>query len=86
MPILLIFTRNWFGKKVTGPSQRREMTCNAVERRGVSVALACRTFGVSETRYRYRPLVSDENELIADLLLGLTGARKTWGLGCVFCI
>ena len=34
----------------------------------------CRAFGVSETCYRYSPLLSDENELIADLLVGLTGA------------
>lgn len=33
------------GKKVTRPSQRREMTGNAVALRGVSIALACRTFG-----------------------------------------
>ena len=31
----------------------------------------CRAFGVSETCYRYSPLLSDENELIADLLVGL---------------
>ena len=54
------------------------MAATAVERRGVSVALACRAFGVSETCYRYSPLLSDENEQIADLLTGLTDARKTW--------
>jgi hypothetical protein len=27
----------------------------------------CRTFGVSETCYRYSPLLSDETEYIADL-------------------
>ena len=68
-------------KKVTGPSQRREMAETAVERRGVSIALACRTFGVSETCYRYSPKLKDENEVIADLLTGLTDARKTWGFG-----
>jgi putative transposase len=69
---------------VTGPSQRREMAARAVERRGVSVAVACRTFGVSETCYRYSPLLSDENEQITDLLVGLTDARKTWGFGLCF--
>ena len=44
----------------------------------------CRTFGVSETCYRYSPLLSDENEEIADLLVGLTAARKTWGFGLCF--
>ncbi|WP_156178101.1 IS3 family transposase [Puniceibacterium sp. IMCC21224] len=72
------------GKKLTGPSQRREMAATAVERRGVSVAVACRTFGVSETCYRYSPLLSDENEQIADLLVGLTDTRKTWGFGLCY--
>ena len=60
------------------------MAGNAVARRGVSIALACRTFGVSETCYRYSPLLSDENEQIADLLVGLTNAKKTWGFGLCF--
>lgn len=60
------------------------MAENAVARRGVSIALACRAFGVSETCYRYSPLLSDENEQIADLLVGLTEARKTWGFGLCF--
>ncbi len=41
-------------------------------------------FGVSETCYRYSPQLSDENEQIADLLTGLTDARKTWGFGLCF--
>ncbi|MDP2050067.1 MAG: IS3 family transposase [Cypionkella sp.] len=72
------------GKKLTGPSQRREMAETAVERRGVSIALACRAFGVSETCYRYSPKLKDENEEIADLRVGLTDARKTWGFGLCF--
>ena len=60
------------------------MAATAVERRGCSIAFACRTFGVSETCYRYSPLLSDENEQIADLLVGLTEARKTWGFGLCF--
>ena len=48
------------------------MAGSAVARRGVSVALACRTFGVSETCYRYSPRLSDENERIGGLLVGLT--------------
>ena len=62
------------------------MAENAVARRGASIALACRAFGVSETCYRYSPKLKDENEEIADLLVGLTDARKTsGGSGCVFC-
>jgi len=60
------------------------MAENAVERRKVSIALACRTFGVSETCYRYSPKLKSENEEIADLLVGLTDARKTWGFGLCF--
>ena len=57
--------------------QRREMAGNAVARHGASIALACRAFGVSETCYRYGPKLRAENEDIADLLTGLTDARKT---------
>ena len=52
--------------------------------RGVSIALACRTFGVSETCYRYSPKLDAENEEIADLLIGLTRARRNWGFGLCF--
>ena len=64
--------------------QRLEMAENAVARRGASFAFACRAFGVSETCYRYGPKLRAENEEIADLMVGLTDARKTSGLGmCV---
>ncbi len=53
---------------MTRPSQRREMAENAVARHKVSIALACRAFGVSETCYRYSPKLKGENEEIADLL------------------
>ncbi len=69
---------------MTRPSQRREMAEKAVARHQVSIALACRAFGVSETCYRYSPKLKDENEEIADLLVGLTDARKTWGFGLCF--
>ena len=52
--------------------------------RGVSIALACRTFGVSERCYRYEPRLKPENERIADLLAGLTQAHRTWGFGLCF--
>lgn len=46
---------------------------------GISITLACRTFGLSETCFRNSPEHDDENEQIADLLIGLTKARKTRG-------
>lgn len=52
--------------------------------RGVSIALACRAFGVSETCFRYSPKRDEENEAIADLLVGLTRAHRTWGFGLCF--
>jgi putative transposase len=60
------------------------MAEKAVARRGVSIALVCRTFGVSETCYRYAPKLGGENEEIADLLVGLTRARKNLGFGLCF--
>ena len=60
------------------------MAGRAVAQHGVSIALACRTFGLSETCFRYRPQLSNENERIADLLVGLTHAHKTWGFGLCF--
>ena len=42
------------------PALRRGLAENAVARHGISIALACRTFGVNETCYRYSPLLSDE--------------------------
>jgi hypothetical protein len=44
------------------------MAMNSVMQRGTSIALACRTFQISETCYRYSPVLSDENEEIADWL------------------
>ena len=55
-------------KKALRPSRRREMAMNAVMRRSTGIALACRTFEISETCYRYCPVSSDENEEITDWL------------------
>ncbi len=56
----------------------------AVEVKGVSIALACRTFGVSERCYSYQWRLIDENAVIADWLLCLTTANRTWGVGLCF--
>lgn len=66
---------------MTRPAQRRELAEKAVATRGVSIALACRAFSVSETCFRYSPKRDAENEFIADLLEGLTKAHRTWGFG-----
>ena len=50
----------------------------------MSNALSYRTFGVSETCYRYTPQRNADNEKIADLLLGLVQVKKTWHFGHCF--
>ncbi|SFL26503.1 putative transposase [Pseudovibrio ascidiaceicola] len=56
----------------------------AVEVKGVSIALACHTFSVSERCYRYQRRLNDENIVIADWLLRLTTTNRTWGFGLCF--
>ncbi|OYU19640.1 MAG: hypothetical protein CFE34_04060 [Rhodobacteraceae bacterium PARR1] len=72
-----------YSKRAISTSRRvcqlRRQTSSAV-----SIAQACRAFGLSETCYRYGPKLKDENEEIADLLVGLTDARKTWGFDLCF--
>jgi len=41
-------------------------------------------FGVSETCFSYSPKRDAENEMIADLLVGLTNVHKTLGFGLCF--
>jgi len=60
------------------------MAETAVNEKGVSIALACRTFEISEACYRYRPTLGDENAEIADWLLRLTATHRVWGFGLCF--
>jgi len=60
------------------------MAQRAVEENGVSIRLACRIFGISETCYRYQPKLSGDNQLIADWLLRLTTTNRNWGFGLCF--
>jgi hypothetical protein len=46
--------------------------------------MACRAFLLSETYYRYQPQLRAEIELLADWLIALTTAKKTWGFGLCF--
>ena len=66
------------------PSRRREMAQKAVEQRGVSVRLACRMFNVSESCYRYQAKLRAEDDVIADWLVRLTTAHRSWGFGLCF--
>jgi putative transposase len=60
------------------------MAQRAVEENGVSIRLACRIFGISETCYRYQPKLSGDNQLIAAWLLRLTTTNRNWGFGLCF--
>ncbi|WP_323018506.1 IS3 family transposase [Castellaniella sp.] len=71
-------------KKVVKPSRRREMAQRVVQERGVSVRLACETFGISQTCYRYECKHKAENDEIADWLPHLTGNHRNWGFGLCY--
>ncbi len=66
------------------PSRRKEMAQCAKVEFVTSIRLVCEVFSISETCYRYHPILSDENAEIADWLLRLTAAHKPWGFGLCF--
>ena len=69
---------------MVSPSRRKDMARWAVHQKQISIRLACETFSVSQTCYRYQPRMSDENAEIADWLLRLTDMHKRWGFGLCF--
>ena len=60
------------------------MAEKAVNRKSISIRLACQAFTISETCYRYQPKLSDENAEIADWLIRLTHNQRNWGFGLCF--
>ncbi len=66
------------------PSARREMARHAVKKYSLSVRIACELFRVSETCYRYQPVLCRENQRIADWLVRLTDNQRNWGFGLCF--
>ncbi len=48
----------------------------AVEHRGSIIRLACQLFVVSGYCYRYRHLLSQENQLVADWLVRITDSYR----------
>ena len=60
------------------------MAKNVVSDTGISIRLACLSFGISETCYRYQAKLSAENEEIADWLIRLTHNQRNWGFGLCF--
>jgi len=72
------------GKKVLKPNERKSLVDWAVTKKTLSIRKACQIFSVSQTAYRYKPLLSKENEVITHLLIDLTDRYKTWGFGLCF--
>lgn len=60
------------------------MAQQAVQERGISVRLACETFNISQTCYRYESKHRAENDEIADWLLRLTDNHRNWGFGLCY--
>jgi len=56
----------------------------AVGKGQLNIRSACVAFTISETCYRYRPKLSDENDHIADWLLRLTQRQRNWGFQLCF--
>ena len=62
------------------------MAVNAVNTKQVSIVLACRTFQISETCYRYERKFDDEKAEIADLAGASDGQSQDMGLWSVLFI
>lgn len=60
------------------------MATKAVRLKSISIHVACKIFSISETCYRYKSKLKDDNMLIADYLLRITQNQKNWGFGLCF--
>ena len=60
------------------------MAQQAVQAKQCSIRLACRIFQISQTCYRYRHTLSEDNQLIGQLLLEITNNHKNWGFSLCF--
>ena len=60
------------------------MAQHAVQTLCTTIRHACTTFAISETCYRYTATRASENDIIADWLLRLTTAYRTWGFGLCY--
>jgi putative transposase len=56
----------------------------AVTAHSISIRFACAVFLISETCYRYKPILSAENTRITDWLIRLTDNQRNWGFGLCF--
>ena len=60
------------------------MAKQLVKQGKVSIRLACDTYGISETCYRYQARLDADNRIIADWLLRLTHNQRNWGFDSCF--
>lgn len=60
------------------------MAMAAIQTHGISIRLACECLGISESCYRYKAKLSDENAEIADWLIRLTYNWRNWGFGLCY--
>jgi len=60
------------------------MAQHAVKTARTTIRHACATFALSETCYRYRATQQTDDAVIADWLVRLTTAYRTWGFGLCF--
>ena len=61
------------------PSLRRALAKKAVANGLLSIKSSCDAFMISESCYRYEAKFNSDNDLIANLLIGLTEANRNWG-------
>ncbi len=71
-------------RKVVKSSLRREMAKETVKGEKLNIRQSCEAFNISQTCYYYEPKLSDENALIANLLMRLTHNQRNWGFGLCF--
>ena len=57
------------------------MAPHAVQAERTTIHHACTTFAIRETCYRYTAIRAPEHAGIADWLVRLTTASRTWGFG-----
>ena len=66
------------------PSQRREMAKDIARQGVLSIEKICTLFRISETCFRYKAKLGQENQVIADWLVRLTSTYRNWGFGLCF--
>ena len=66
------------------PSRRKEVAQQALADRRISIRLACQSVGISETCYRYQPVMDRENQEVEAWLIKLTEKESDWGFGLCF--